>query len=83
MKWEWKVGHSEAVGKREAPAGGKGGQVAHVGSFEEREPQQGPGTAVLQRQQEGRPWPKQLGARLLQIVKVVAVAGHKVIILPA
>ena len=26
VKWEWKVGHSEVVGKREAPAGGREGR---------------------------------------------------------
>ena len=56
---------------------------AHVGSSEERQLQQGTGTAILQRQQQGCPWPKQLRARLLQITEVFAVVGHKVIILPA
>lgn len=48
-----------------------------MGSSEERRLQQGTSTAILQRQQKGCPWPKQLGARLLQITEVFAVAGHK------
>lgn len=53
-----------------------------MGSSEKRELQQGTSTAVLQRQQKGCPWPKQLRARFLQIVKVFTVAWHKVIIPP-
>ena len=62
---------------------GEGTQEAYVGSSEERQLQQGTSTAILQRQQKGCPWPKQLGARFLQITEVFAVAGHKVIIPPA
>lgn len=79
-EWEWKVGPSE-VGKGEFWEEAR--WEAYVGSFEKRELQQGPSTAVLQRQQEGCPWPKQLGAGLLQIIKLLTVAWHKVIIPPA
>lgn len=58
------------------------GWEAYVGSSEKRELQQGTGTAVLQRQQEGCPWPKQLGARLVQMVKALTVPRHKVIVPP-
>ena len=61
----------------------EGTQEAYMGSSEERQLQQGPGTAILQGQQKGCPWPKQLGARLLQITEVLTVAGHKVIVPPA
>ena len=54
-----------------------------MGSSEERQLQQGPSTAILQGQQKGCPWSKQLGARLLQITEVLTVAGHKVIVPPA
>lgn len=62
--------------------GQKRGLEAYVGSFEKWELQQATGTAILQRQQESCPWPKQLGARFLQIMKVFTVARHKIIIPP-
>lgn len=53
-----------------------------MGSFEKRELQQGSRTAILQRQQEGCPRPKQFRARVLQNIKLLTVAWHKVIIPP-
>lgn len=58
------------------------GRVTYMGGFEKRESEQGTSTAILQCQQEGCPWPKQLGARLVQVIKVFAIAWHKVIIPP-
>lgn len=56
--------------------------AAYMGGSEERELQQGPSTAVLQRQQEGCPRPKQLGAGLAQVTEVLTEARHKVILSP-
>lgn len=85
IEWEWKGGSF---------GGGEEGRVcrkrpkdaarveAYMGSFEKRELQQGSRTAILQRQQEGCPRPKQFRARVLQNIKLLTVAWHKVIIPP-
>lgn len=55
---------------------------AYMGSSEEGQLQQGPGTAILQCKQEGCTRPEQLISSLVQVVKVFTVAWHKVIVLP-